>query len=352
MDQQPLPVRVQPGELDAGGSPRDRQAGSKVGLLRLEVGNAVPQAPGFHGNDEGVVVHEVEENPFLPGQPWKPRLHAVEQLAVRQAVPLFGTPRLLGHEGRRTLAYGLVRDQLPAGMDLDDGPGKGGPLVRHAELREAVHLVAPEVYTEGCLGCRGPDVEDGSPYGQLAPVLHLVAAAVPDGHQVGHQRRLVDDVSRPQDDGPGASGSRPEALDECPARGHQDRRPIGQVTQPVQHPEASAHGLHAGTYPLERQGLPGGEQLDGIVAQVDAKVVGEPLGLGPGRYRHHQRMATGPTHQGGDHHRTGRLGHRQGGCSSAQDGCDGRLVVQEGRKPLQVGAHIWLSEVGRVTGRR
>jgi len=60
VDHEALPVGVQPGELHPVGSPGGSQRGRQVGLLGLQVGYAVPESPGLHGDDQSVVVNQVE----------------------------------------------------------------------------------------------------------------------------------------------------------------------------------------------------------------------------------------------------------------------------------------------------
>ena len=150
----------------------------------------------------------------------------------------------------------------------------GGPLVGDPKFGQSVNLVAPEVDTERGVGRRRPYVDDGSSDRHLPPVLNLVLAAVAGGYQVGHQVALVHHVARADSLGRRPARPRAESLHEGPTGSHDYRRGVLQVAEPVQDPETPAHGLDARADPFEGQGLPGGEEFDGAVTEVQAKVVG------------------------------------------------------------------------------
>ncbi len=110
---------------------------------------------------------------LLPvGQPREPRLHAVEELAVGQALPLVPAPGC-GHRPARRPArrIGVVGDQLAAAEQLDRREVVDRALVGHVEAGQAVDLVAPEVDAHRFVGGRGEHVDDPAPDRQLPAVL-------------------------------------------------------------------------------------------------------------------------------------------------------------------------------------
>ena len=319
VDEQAIPVGVQPGEPGVVGTPRDGQGGGQVGLFGPQVGDTVAQPARFDGQHERIVVDEVEQHPFVAGQPWQPRFHAVEQLAVGEAVPLLPPPRLLGDQGLGPGPHLVVGNELAARMDLDLGPGHGGPLVGHPELGEPVDLITPQVDAHRGVGRRRPHVDDRTPYRQLAAVFDLVLAPIPGGHQVGDEGPLVDLVTGAEPSGRTLAGPGTQPLDQGPTGSHDHPGSVGNVGEPVEDVEPAAHGLHRGAHPFEGQRLPRREHLDGVGPQVGAQVVGQAVGLGAGGYGDDDRAAVGPLNQVGDDHGPGRLGHRQGGMPPPED---------------------------------
>ena len=353
VDEQAVPFRVEPRERRSVGSPGGGQRGGQVGLLGQEVGDPVTEAPGLHCHHEGLVVDQVEQDPLVAGQPRQPRLHAVEQLAVGQAVPLLAAPRLLGDQGGGPDPDPVVGHQFPTWVQLDLSPGRGGPLVGHRELGEPLHLVVPQVDSHRRVVGGRPDVDDRTPHRDLTTVLDLVLAAIAGGHQGSHQAVAVDDVARSDADGFGGPSRRSEALDEGPTGGHDHGGPVGEARQAVQDAQAPAHGLHCGADPLKRQGLPGREVLDGVVAQHEAQVGHQPLGLGAGGDGHHQRGPAGAAHQRCHDDGPSRLGDGQRGGPSTEAGLDGRVVVEQRGEAFEKGAHrSGLRRSARVTSGR
>jgi hypothetical protein len=331
--QQPVEGHVELGEralltVGGDGTPGDGQRGGQVGLLGHQVGGPVAHAAGLGQEDLGVGGHQVEQHPLVAGQPRQPRLHAVEVQAVGQALPLLATPRLQPDQPVGPLAHLLAGEQLAAREDHGLGEVDGGALVGHGELDEAVDLVAPQVDAHGPVGGGGEHVDDRAPHGDLAPVLDHLLTAVAGTDQPLHQLVAVDA-------GAGGDGDRlevldvgAEALDQGPHRGHHDLGGAVRVAQAPQGAQAAAHGLDAGADPLEGQRLPGGEDLDGVVAQVGGQVAGHPLGLGGGGHGQHHRATLGQAGEAGGDQGAGRVGHGDGGGGAAQHLGERGLVPQ------------------------
>jgi hypothetical protein len=344
--QQPVEVDVQRREAVAGaaigrGAPGDRERRSQVGLLGQQVGGPVAHAAGLAHEDVGVVADQVDQHVLVGRQPGQPRLHAVEGQALGQALPLLAAPRLQADEPLGALPDGGGRQQLAAREDLGSVDVADRALVADRELGQPVDLVAPQVDAHRAIGGRREHVDDRAPHGHLAAVLDHLLPAVAGGHQLGDEVVAVESLA-------GADGGRldvldvgPEPLHERPDRGHDDLGRAGGVAQAPQHPEPPAHRLDARADPLERQGLPGREQLDPVVAEVGAEVVRQPLGLGGGRDGEHDRPPPGQAGQAGDDEGAGRLADGEGRGGAAEHAGERRLVAQEGRQGVE----------GRASGR-
>ena len=99
---------------------------------------------------------------------------------------------------------------------------------------------------------------------------HLVLAPIAGPDEAGDEFGRVDLVAGADDDrfdvlhvGTEPLHQRPHGRDERP-------RHASRVAQPPHDPQAPSHGLDAGADPLEREGLPGREDVDGVGAQVGA----------------------------------------------------------------------------------
>ena len=333
--QQPVEVEVEAREAMGrrplvGRPPRHGQRGGQVALLGQQVGRPVAHPAGLAQQDLGVVADDVDQQVLVGGEPGQPRLHAVERQALGQPLPLLAAPRLQADEPlgpRPDLGRG---QQLTAREDVDPAEVVGRPLVRHRELGQAVDLVAPQVDTDRPVGRRREHVHDRAADRHLAPVLDHLLPPVAGGHQVGHQLVAVDLLARPDGDGLDVLDVGPQPLHQRPHRRHHDVGRSFGVAQAPQHPQAPAHRLDPGADPLEGQGLPGGEQLDPIVAEVGAEVAGQPLRLGRGGNGQHHRAPPGQADETGGDQGAGRLGDRQGGCGAAQHPGEAGLLPQQG----------------------
>ena len=250
--------------------------------------------------------------------------------ALRQALPLLPAPGLEADQALGALSHLSGREQLAAGEDDDLGQVVGGALVGHGELGEAIDLVAPQVDAHGAVGGGREHVDDGAADRDLAAVLDHLLAAVAGRHQLVDELVSVDAGAGGDDDGLERLDVRAETLHQGPDGRHDHLRGTVGLPQAPQGAQAAAHGLDAGADPLEGQGLPGGEQLDGVVAQVGAQVTGDALGLrGRGDGEHH-RAAAGEAGEAGGDEGAGRVGHGDGGGGAAQHLGERGLVAQAG----------------------
>ncbi len=143
----------------------------------------------------------------------------------------------------------------------------------------------------------------------------------------------------------------PETLEERLDRGdhHAGWPGLAPARESPQQPQPSAHGGDVRAHPLERQGLPGREQLDLRHLVIHTRgspesgpgehpeVVGQLLG-GCRRGGHHQyRPAVAQPQEAGDHEGLGRGGHGQGGAGRAHDPGHGRVVAQQAWQRAQRG---------------
>ena len=248
---------------------------------------------------------------------------------------------------RRTAWSGT---QLPAAEQLHRRQVLDRALVGHVEAGEAVHLVAPQVDADRVVGGGREDVDDAAPHRQLAAVLHQRLAPVAPAHQLGDQ--VVDHhaVAVGHHHRPGRRPPRTQALEDGLHRGHHHVRTLVRRAAPQlpEQPEPVAHGGHVGADPLEGQGLPGREDVDGGPARrgpgaaagaahgpagrglhQGTEVVGQLVG-GGGRGRDHQHRAAAPqADEAGQDEGLGGGGHGQGGVGRADDPREGGLVAKQ-----------------------
>ncbi len=176
-------------------APRDRERRRQRRLLVEQLLRAVAHALGLDEQHEGVVGQEVGEEMLAVGEPRQPRLHAVEQLALGQALPLLATPRLLRDQRGGALAHVVGGQQLARGEDAHLGDVVRGPLVGDRERRQAIDLVAPEVDAHRVVVGRRVHVDDRAPHRHLAARLDLVLAAIAAGDEARDQLVAVDLVA-------------------------------------------------------------------------------------------------------------------------------------------------------------
>ena len=173
----------------------DGQRPGQGRLLVVELDGAVPDPAGIDEHDAPARAHEVGQDALVVDEPRQPRLHAVEDLALGQALPLGASPRLGPHQRRGPGPHRLGGEHLAAPEELDVVEIGHRALVAGVELGEPVHLVAPQVDPHRQLGRRREHVDDPAPHGQLAAVLDLVLAPVAEGDEPAHELLLVETVT-------------------------------------------------------------------------------------------------------------------------------------------------------------
>ena len=331
--QQPVEREVQPREvlLAAGGhrAPGLGQRGGQVGLLVEEVGGAVAHAARLEQQHERVVAHQVEEHVLALGEPRQPALHALEDLALREPLPLLAAPRLQRDEPLGPLAHLVGGQQLAAAEDLDHLEVVGGALVAHRELGEPVDLVAPQVDAHGPVGGGREHVDDRAAHGERPAVLHHLLAVVAGADQRGDQLVAVALLPRPDDDRRHVLHVRPEPLHQRPHRRHEDlRRPLRRL-EPPHRAQPAAHRLHRRRDALEGQRLPRRERVDRVGPEVGAQVVGHPVGVAGGGRRHHDRPPRAQVGEPGDGEGARGLRDGQDRMRPAEHGREARLLTQQ-----------------------
>ena len=336
--QQPVVVHMQTGELFAGRSPGLGQRTGQVGLLGGDVGRPVPEPPRFQQHHQGIGAETVGDDLVGVDQPWQPRFHPVEELALRQALPLLPTPGAGGHQ---PLGRGPNRrhwPHLPSRKYLNLLPRLGGTLIGHRELGEAVNLIAPQIDADRAVGGRREHIHDGTPHREHAPVLHLHIAPVAPAGQVSGQLAQINPIARCHPHWLGIAGIKHQSLKQGPHRGHQNRRALLGVVELPDGLATPAHRLHSRADPLERQGLPRREQGDTAV-EHRRQVAGQALGVGSSGRGHHHWSAAVQLGDGGQHRSLARLGHGQRGVASSEHVDHRGLVSQQPPKASQTRPH-------------
>ena len=125
--------------------PRRGQRLGQVVLLGQQIDGPVAHPARLDEQHLGRRRQDVGEQPLVVDEPRQPALHAVEQGALGEALPLLTAPRLHGDEPAGPLADVVGRDQLAGREDQRLGEVAGRALVVDAEARQAVDLVTPQV---------------------------------------------------------------------------------------------------------------------------------------------------------------------------------------------------------------
>ena len=322
-------------------APRDGEGPRQGRLLVVELGGAITDAAGIDEHDASPRSHEVGQHALDVHEPWEPRLHPVEDLALREPLPLRTSPRLGSDELDGTGPHGLGRKHLAAPEELDLAEIQHRALIAGIELGQTVDLVAPEVDPHRQLGRRRVHVDDPAPHRQLAAVLDLVFAPVAELHEPAHQLLVVEAITTRHHhrDRSVLEGSQP--LQERTHRGHDHRRGGRPVAQSPQQTEPTTHRRELGADALEGKRVPRREQLDGVVTEEGTDVVAESLGGGDGGRHHEHGAALAESAHSRHHERDGRVGHSQRATARSHGVHHGGLVAkQRGKRakahPLRV----------------
>ena len=189
--------RVEAGERLVGVAlPRRGQRLGEVVLLGEQVDGPITHPPRLDEHDLGRIREHVGEQPLAIGEPRQPALHAVEQQALAEALPLLAAPRLGAHQLRGPGPHLVGGEQLAGREDARLGEVAGRALVAGAEARQAVDLVAPQVDADRLVAGRREDVDDRAPAGELATMLDELLAAVAELGEPSDELVGIDDVVR------------------------------------------------------------------------------------------------------------------------------------------------------------
>ena len=263
-------------------------------------------------------------------EPRQPALHAVEQRALGEALPLLAAPRLGGDERGGPVAHVVGRDQLAGREDQRLGEVVGRALVVDAEAGQAVDLVAPQVDADRRVGGRREDVDDGAAAGELAAVLDELLAAVAEARPAGgrarrgrRRRRGGRRSARPSvAPGPSrCSSARTPVTTTAGRRSGSRRRHSTSRRWPI----VSTDGLTRSNGSVSQAGnratWPAGRNWARSSASWPAIV---PVGQATTSGR-----AAGQVGQGGDGDRAGHLDDGQAGVGLAEGAGQPRLVAQQ-----------------------
>ena len=329
-------------------------------LLVEQLDGPVPDAARLDQHDLGVGGQQVGEQLLVGRSHGSQRLHAVEDLALGQPLPLGPAPRL----GRRP------------GRPPGPGPRRSGRSSRHPKIDRPVEVGRPSAGRRRRTRSAG---RPRRPRGRCAPAASAVDGntstipprtassprcstwysrryPAPTRAPTSRPRRRGAPRRRPRA-GDAASRHGAEPLQQGPDRGDHHRRGgrPGLAEEVPQDAEAPAHGLHVGADPLEGQGLPGREEHDRLGAGRPAgapsthgpgggeeagQVVGQALGVGRRGRDHHER-ARGRERPGRPDVGLGRPGTAR--LASPRSPGQGRLATQQRRQRRQP---AW----GRPTG--
>ena len=261
-------------------------------------------------------------------EPGKPRLHPVEELAVGVALPLLATPGGAFHQLFGPIPHGHVGDQLTARKDLDPFDGIGRSLVGNGEFGEPVDFVTPQVDPHRCRGRRRVHVDDRAPDSDVPPMLDLHVAPIAHRDELLHELLHVEPVAGPNDEWLALHVAWRQPLEQRPDR---NREHLGgpTVAQLPQQTSPASHRVDARADPLERQRLPGGEDLGLVLSDPGAQVGRQPVGGLARRRDHDDRPTLAGLGDRGEQERMGRLGAGQIGPGAAQHPDHGRVVGQQ-----------------------
>ena len=241
-------------------------------LLVVQLGGAVADAAGVDQHHPGLSGTRSVSTRSCPDEPGRPRLHAVEELALGDALPLRPPPRARTYQGGG-LAGARRRWAGPRGRPGGRrSPGRRRrALVARVEVGKAVDLVAPQVDTHGQLGVEGNTstipparrarrgAPPGTPADSRGDQRARRARAGRDGRRGSPPR-----AQRPLRTGPAVATARAPGPPPAPAAPGWwsllgGRRGQAESPEEVQ-ALAMVDCLRADA--LEGQGVPSGEQLD------------------------------------------------------------------------------------------
>ena len=323
-----------------GGGPRGREE-----LLRggHEVLGAAADALGFGEEDEGVVGHEVEDGLHAVHEGGGEGLHALDCVAVGDAVQHVGGAGQGGDEGAGACADGVGEDELAGRGRPEPVHEFHGALVRHGEGANLLDRVPEELHAQG-VGVRGrEDVEEAAANGELAAAFHHVHAGVCGVHQVQLDLAHVRVLAGAQGDGDEIAEPRGDRLEEGPDR--HDEHPGGvrlrrrgiRVGEAAEHGEAAGDGVRARREPLVGQGLPRGEDHHGVLREIGAQCEGGFVRLaGGGGDDHDGAVLGGSGDERGAHAHGDRDAEHPAAGNTFEGGGEARVPGEHGEEAGEI----------------
>ena len=313
-------------------APGDGQRAGEVVGLGGDVSGAVSEPTWLAEQHQRLGTEQVRQHRLVGGKPRQPRLHPVEQLAASQAVHVLSAPRLAACQSRSAFAHGCVGAHFACRIQTGLSEISHRALIGHRELRETIHLVAPQVDTHGRVGSRTEHVHDPAAYRHLAAVLHLMLSPIAPRHQLRHHPAQVALVAarNAQQRRLGIRHVRAQPLQQRPDRRNDHLWHRGRsgccTAQGLEHSQPSAHRLGRRADTLERECLPGPEERHVPASEPRAQVVGEALGFvrrGRDDQDRHPRPQRGQARR---HERARSGGYSDRACAAAQHRHEARVV--------------------------
>jgi hypothetical protein len=211
-------------------TPARRQCLGQVALLLLEITTAIRRSDGVHDNGRRLVIQFVEER-SLVGEPWHPRFHPSEVIAVGQSVPHRAVPRI----GLQELA-GSPDDRTGRGPelsgreDLDLFHRIGRALVANTEGADVLDLVPPEVDPDRFIGLGRVHIDDPASDREFTSRFDSIGALIAEVREsAGEFGDLELDPTRKDDR---FAGRRAQSLDRS-SNTRNDDRPASPVNESV-----------------------------------------------------------------------------------------------------------------------
>ena len=263
---------------------------------------------------------------FALDQPRQPRLHAIEEGAVGEAIPLFAAPRLLCNQFGRPCLSCFGWPELAARIDARRLDRFGGALVGHGEFGEPLDLVPPQVDAHGRIGGARVDVDDRAAHRHLTAMFDLSLPAVAEHDELFDEFDRVDLIAGAHLDWVDG-GMRVDSLDQRPRRGHDERRRMVGC-EPVEHGQALPHRLDTRADAFKRQRLPGRKMQHLVVAQDRCSIGGETLGFGLCRGSDQHRATIRRRNKAGDHEGPTRVGDGDHRFAPAEGGFDRGFLAE------------------------
>ncbi|CAB4704050.1 unannotated protein [freshwater metagenome] len=144
--------------------------------------------------------------------------------AFGETFPLLAPPRLGADERVGAGAHCLAGQQFARREDEGFGEVAGAALIVNTDGGESIHFVAPQVDTNGHIGCGREHVDDGTASGDLAAVLNDFLTAVATGDQGLEQLFGIDDGTRVHTNWLDVYCAGTESLQQRTHAGHDDGR--------------------------------------------------------------------------------------------------------------------------------